>query len=63
MAGMVLLTIQGRECRVEVAEIPDDRPVLVGQIPLESLVVIVDPIHPRLVGNPDHGGEHVMDLY
>src|SRR5262245_42571687 len=30
MCGMVLLTVQGRECRVEVAEIPDDCPVLIG---------------------------------
>jgi len=23
---------------------------------------VVDPIGQRLVGNPDHGGEHMMDL-
>jgi predicted aspartyl protease len=63
MCGMVLLTVQGRECRVEVAEIPDECPVLIGQIPLEALDFVVDPINQRLIGNPDHGGEHMIDLY
>jgi predicted aspartyl protease len=63
MYGMVLLTIQGRDCRVEVAELPDECPVLIGQIPLEALDFIVDPINQRLLGNPDHGGEHMMDLF
>lgn len=63
MCGMVLLTVQGRDCRMEVAEIPNECPVWIGQIPLESLDFIVDPIHQRLLGNPDHGGEHTIDLY
>jgi predicted aspartyl protease len=63
MCGMVLLTVQGRDCRMEVAELPDECPILIGQIPLESLDFIVDPIHQRLLGNPDHGGEHMIDLY
>jgi hypothetical protein len=37
-------------------------PVLIGQLPLESLDFVVDPIGRRLIGNPDHGGEHMMDL-
>ncbi len=61
--GMVLLTVEGRECRVEVAEIPDDCPVLIGQIPLELLDFLVDPVHQRLVGNPEHGGEQMIELY
>jgi predicted aspartyl protease len=63
MCGMVLLTVQGRDCRMEVGEIPDDCPVLIGQIPLESLDFVVDPIHQRLIGNPDHGGEHMIEWY
>ena len=63
MCGMVLLTVQGRDCRMEVGEIPDECPVLIGQIPLESLDFIVDPIHQRLIGNPDHGGEHMIEWY
>ena len=61
--SLVQLTIQGRDCRVDVAEIADDCPVLIGQIPLESLDFVVDPIGQRLIGNPDHGGEHMIDLF
>jgi predicted aspartyl protease len=63
ICGMVLLTVQGRDCRVEVGEIPDDCPVLIGQVPLELLDFIVDPIHQRLIGNPEHGGEHMIEWY
>lgn len=63
MCGMVLLTVQGRDCRLEVGEIADDCPVLLGQIPLESLDFVVDPIHQRLIGNPEHGGEHMIEWY
>lgn len=59
----VRLTVQGREFTCDVAEIPDDCPVLIGQIPLEGLDFVVDPIQQRLVGNPEHGGEHMIDLF
>jgi hypothetical protein len=59
----VRLTIQGRECRVDVAEVPDDCPVLIGQVPLEQLDFVVDPVGQRLIGNPEHGGEHMMDMF
>jgi clan AA aspartic protease len=61
--GMAQLTVQGRDCRVEVAEVPDDCPVLIGQIPLELLDFVVDPTNQRLVGNPFHGGEQMIDLF
>ncbi len=62
MYGALKLTVQGRDCLVEVAELPDECPVLIGQIPLEALDFVVDPIGQRLIGNPAHGGEHMMDL-
>ena len=62
MYGVVKLTVQGRDCFVEVAELPDECPVLIGQSPLEALDFVIDPIGQRLLGNPDHGGEHMMDL-
>src|SRR5271157_5156147 len=37
MYGTVRLTIQDRDCSLDVGEIGDQYPVLVGQIPLESL--------------------------
>ena len=59
----VRLTIQGRDCTVDVAAIPDDCPPLVGQIPLEALDFVVDPVGQRLIGNPEHGGEHMLDIF
>jgi predicted aspartyl protease len=59
----VRLKVQGRDCIVEVAEIPDECPVLVGQIPLELLDFVVDPIGQKLIGNPDHGGEQMIDMF
>jgi hypothetical protein len=60
---IVQLTVQGREFNGDVAEIPDDCPVLIGQIPLEGLDFVVDPIQQRLIGNPEHGGEHMIDIF
>jgi predicted aspartyl protease len=59
----VRLTIQGRDCAVEVAELPDDCPPLIGVIPLEILDFVVDPKRPRLIGNPEHGGEQMFDMF
>jgi predicted aspartyl protease len=58
----VRLTIQGRDCLCEAMELADDLPVLVGQVPLELLDFVVDPANQRLVGNPDHGGQHMVDI-
>jgi clan AA aspartic protease len=63
MYGIVKLTIQGRDWSGDVAEVPDDCPVLIGQLPLEGLDFVVDPINQRLIGNPEHGGEHIIELY
>ncbi len=59
----VRLTIQDRFCTADVTEVPDDAPALVGQIPLEMLDLVVDTRARRLIGNPAHGGEHVLELY
>lgn len=61
--GAVWLTIQGRECALDVGEIADDLPVLIGQIPLEQLDFVVDPRGQQLIGNPAHGGEHILEVY
>lgn len=59
----VQLTVQGRDCNVDVCEIPDICPVLIGQIPLELLDFLVDPVHQRLLGNPEHGGEQMIEIF
>jgi predicted aspartyl protease len=63
MYGTVRLTIQGRDCPVDVGEIGDQYPVLVGQIPLEALDWVIDTKGQRLIGNPDHGGEWGVDAF
>jgi predicted aspartyl protease len=60
---VVRLTIQDRDCPVEVMEVPDDVPVLIGQLPLENLDLVVDLRARRLTGNPAHGGEQMFELY
>jgi predicted aspartyl protease len=59
----VRLTIQGRNCTMDVMEVPDDIPVSIGQLPLEHLDFVVDLRSRSLIGNPAHGGEHVYELY
>lgn len=61
--GAVRLTIQGRECTCDAAEAPDHVPVIIGQVPLELLDWVVDPTGQRLIGNPAHGGEWMMEAY
>jgi clan AA aspartic protease len=59
----VRLTIQGRDCPVDVLAVPNEVPVLIGQIPLECMDFVVDPQSRRLIGNPAHGGEQMYELY
>jgi predicted aspartyl protease len=59
----VRLTIADRFCTVDVMEVLDEVPVLIGQIPLEMLDLVVDPQARCLTGNPAHHGEHVLELY
>ena len=59
----VRLTIQDRDCTTDVFEVPDNVPVLIGQIPLEALDLVIDMRNHRLIGNPAHGGEHIIEMY
>jgi predicted aspartyl protease len=61
--GAARLTIQGRDCHVDVIELPDDSPVLIGHAPLMLLDFVVDPDGRCLLGNPAHGGEQIMEMY
>jgi len=36
---------------------------LIGVIPLEILDFVVDPKRQRLIGNPEHGGEQMFDMF
>ena len=61
--GPVRLTVQGRDCEVRVAEVADNCPVLIGQLPLVSLDFVIDPEGRKLIGNPDHDGKYMIDMY
>ncbi len=63
MYDAVRLTIQGRDCTIDVLEVPDGVPVLIGQIPLEHLDLLVNPVQRKLTGNPAHGGQHVYEMF
>lgn len=63
MYDAVRLTIQGRDCTMDVIEVPDSVPVLIGQLPLEHLDFVVDPVSRRLIDNPAHGGQHMYELF
>jgi predicted aspartyl protease len=58
----VWFTMQGRSCTLDVMEVPDSVPALIGQLPLEHLDFVVDPVGQKVIGNPAHGGEQMYDL-
>lgn len=58
----VRLTVQGRDCISDVTEVGDDFPVIIGQVPLELLDWVVDLNGRRLIGNPEHGGEQMIEV-
>jgi predicted aspartyl protease len=59
----VRLIIMGRHCTLDALEVPDGVPVLIGQIPLEFLDFVIDPQGRKLIGNPEHGGEQMFEMY
>jgi clan AA aspartic protease len=59
----VRLVIQGRDMTLDVSELPERCPVLIGQIPLEYMDFVVDPVNQKIIGNPAHGGEWINELY
>ena len=62
MYRAVRLTVEGRDCISDVGEIGDEFSVVIGQVPLELMDWVVDPKGQRLTGNPEHGGEQMIDI-
>lgn len=54
--------IMGRLATVDTLEVPEGNPVLIGQIPLEMMDWVVDLQGRRLIGNPAHGGEQILEV-
>jgi predicted aspartyl protease len=61
--GGAIIEVQGRSCHAEVMALPEDRQALLGQIPLETLDWWIDTRNHRLVGNPEHGGQWMADIF
>lgn len=59
----VRLTIQERDCVMEVQKNQGDSSVRIGRIPLLALDWAIDPVHRRLIGNPEHGGEWIIEAF
>lgn len=59
--GDARLTVLNRTCTIDVIELPEGTPPLLGYIPLENLDLVPDPTAERL--SPAHGDEIVLDLY
>ena len=55
--------IQGRIATVDPAELPDGCPVRVGQLVLEAMDWVIDMKNHKLIGNPAHGGEQMLELW
>jgi hypothetical protein len=59
----VRLTIQGRDCVTDVVEHSEDNRVIIGEVLLHVLDFVIDFPNRRLIGNPEHGGEHILEMY
>jgi predicted aspartyl protease len=57
------LEIMGRSGTIEVVEVPDTLPNIVGQIPLERLDWVVDLRGRKLVPNPEHKHGEMFDEF
>ncbi|MBM4050005.1 MAG: aspartyl protease [Planctomycetes bacterium] len=57
------LTIFNRTCTVDVMELQNGVPALIGYVPLEVLDLTLDLKRHAVVPNPEHGDEIVLDLF
>jgi len=60
--GPVQVEIMGRLATVDPIEVPDGSPVLIGQMPLEMMDWVIDMSARKLIGNPAHGGEQILEM-
>lgn len=59
----VELVVLGRECAAEVTAVPASCPAIVGRLPLLALDLVVDMRNRRLIGNPEHNGDFIIDMF
>lgn len=58
----VRLLVLDRECSVDVLKVPDECPVLIGELPLRLLDLTISPDGKTLVGNPAHDGHMMAEI-
>jgi clan AA aspartic protease len=61
--GGARIDVQDRSCDVEVLALPTTPQALLGQLPLEAMDFWVDLTSQRLVGNPEHGGRWMAEVF
>jgi predicted aspartyl protease len=61
--GPVRLWILGRDMTLDVMEVADECPVLIGQIPLEYMQLIVDMANHKISKSPANNGEWILDMF
>lgn len=57
------ITIKDRSEQMSVMENDETTPPLIGYLVLEALDFVVDPRSQQLIGNPQHDGKWITDLY
>ena len=57
------IIIQGREIQMQVMENDETTPPLIGFLVLETMDLVVDTKSQKIIGNPKHDGEWIVDLY
>lgn len=61
--GPLRLWILGRDIVLDVMEVADGCPVLIGQIPLEHMQLVVDMANHRIAKSSANGGEWILDMF
>jgi len=56
------ITIFDRHCFIQVMEIPDNIPPLLGYVALENLDLVVDPKSNQVIPNPESGSKFTLDV-
>ena len=54
IVGPIEVRFKNRRCMVDAMVIPGDNELLLGDIPLEDMDVLVDPVRRELIVNPEH---------
>ncbi len=60
--GGARLFLKDRSATVDVVELDDSLPVLIGVVPLEVMDFVVYPDKVDIFANPEHNGEYMIDL-